>query len=180
MSENPAFPGVRDQGEGPENAFLAVLDIHVKTTHCSAQGAPAVLQTFGFRTFCAKSTRKMAPSSCLDARQMPADIRASTNICRRFPRCFGHSCKNYALLRARRSRSAPNIRIPHILREEHAQNGSILMFGRSSNVRPCSCKHGMGVRFPRCFYMYDLRDLLKIPARPASSMWPGKRSRRWA
>jgi hypothetical protein len=38
------------------------------------------LQTFGIRSFCAKSMRKTASSSCLDARQMCASVCASTRL----------------------------------------------------------------------------------------------------
>ncbi|MEE1163713.1 MAG: hypothetical protein UHU21_08460 [Lachnospiraceae bacterium] len=42
-----------------------------------ASRASASLQTFGFRSFCAISMRKTASSSCLGARQMSANARAS-------------------------------------------------------------------------------------------------------
>ena len=45
-----------------------------------AAGALASLQPFGIRSFCAKSARKTASSSCLDARQMCASVCASTRL----------------------------------------------------------------------------------------------------
>ena len=54
--------------------------------------------------------------------------------------------------RRERSRNAPTIRNPLVLRKNRAQNGFFLMFGRSSNVRKCSSELGICGRLTRCFH----------------------------
>ena len=174
--------------------------------------------SFGIRSFCAKSMRKTAPSSCVGARKISANARASsafastflvalimikaTHCCAharsrnappiRIPGLFCASCaKNPFMLMCGRSPKAfrmlmrawhslglwlaalimfgrmikatrcsapgalphrcPLIRNPLVLREEHAQNGSFLMCGRSENIRKCPSELGICVYFPRCF-----------------------------
>ena len=69
----------------------------MKTTRCSAPRAlpPASLQPFGFRSFCAKSARKTAFSSCLRTQQTASglrqglmSVRASTTLPRLFLAVF--------------------------------------------------------------------------------------------
>ena len=50
----------------------------IKARIASRSGAPAMLHPFGIRSFCTRPAHKMASSSCVGARKMSANARASS------------------------------------------------------------------------------------------------------